>query len=205
MRNLLITLIFFTFLSCKNNSEKVVSKQSNDTSIHYKNQFKHDGIMDSIASINFDLASKQDSKGNYEKAKKFYLKANDIEPNNKIILNALGDVSADLKNFEDCIKYFEESLKIDSLYTITYMNFGTAYNKLLEFDKSIEILNKGLELENNTERKGYFYYNLANSYYKKEDYKKSAELNNKALGIVKESAVREDIMELKDVLSDLNN
>ncbi len=202
MRNLLIILLF-TLLSCKNDSEKVVSKQSNDASIHYKNQFKRGGIMDSIASVNFDLASEQDSKGNYKKAEKFYLKANDIEPNNKIILNALGDVSADLKNSDDCIKYFEKSLQIDSLYSITYLNFGTSYNKLLEFDKSIEILKKGIELENTTERKGYFYYNLANSYYKKENYIKSAELNNKALDIVKEQAIREDILELKDVLSNL--
>ena len=161
--------------------------------------------MDSIASVNFDRASEEDSKGNYRMAEKLYRKADEIEPDNKIILNALGGVSADLRNLDNCVKYFQKSLQVDSLYSITYMNFGTAYNKLLEFDKSIEILNKGLELEGNTERKGYFYYNLANSYYKKEDYMKSVELADKALNFVKEPAIREDIMELKDVLSELNN
>lgn len=205
MRNILLTLLILTLLNCKNDSEKVVSKPSNDTEIHFKNQFKRGGIKDSIASISFDLASEQNSKRNYSKAKPLYEKANQIEPNNKIILNALGDVSADLKNYNDCISYFEKSLQVDSTYSITYMNFGTAYNKLLKFEKSIEILKKGLEFENNRERKGYFYYNLANSYYKKKDYKMSTEFNNKALEIVKEPAVREDIIELKNVLSELKN
>jgi tetratricopeptide (TPR) repeat protein len=205
MRNILLTLIILTFLNCKNDSDKVISKNSKDTEIHYNNQFKKGWIKDSIASVTFDLASEQDAKGNYKKAKKLYEKADQIEPNNKIIINALGDVSADLKNLTESVKYFEKSLKIDSSYSVTYMNFGTAYNKLLEFDKSIGILKKGLEFETDPERKGYFYYNLANSYYKIKDYKTSTEFNNMALSLVKESAVREDIIELKDVLSDLNN
>ncbi|GAA4807090.1 hypothetical protein [Litoribaculum gwangyangense] len=205
MRNILLTLIILTFLNCKNDSDKIISKNSNDTEIHYKNQYKRGWIKDSIASVTFDLASEQDAKGNYKKAKKLYKKANQIEPNNKIILNALGDVSADLKDLNESVKYFEKSLKIDSTYSITYINFGTAYNKLLKFDKSIGILKKGLEFENDHERKGYFYYNLANSYYKIKDYRTSYEFTNKALSLVKESAVREDIIELKDVLSDLNN
>jgi len=205
MKNILLTILILTFLNCKSDSEKVVSKHSKDTTIHYKNQFKRGGIKDSIASITFDLASEQNSKGNFSKAKKLYKKANDLEPDNKIILNALGGVSADLKNLADCTLYFEKSLKIDSTFTITYMNFGTAYNKLLKFNKSIVVLEKGLELENNQEKKGYFYYNLANSYYKKKDYETSYKLVNKALSIVKEPAVREDIIELEDVLSDLKN
>ncbi|GAA3554795.1 hypothetical protein [Snuella lapsa] len=162
-------------------------------------------MKDSIASVTFDLASDQNSKGNYQKAKKLYEKANQIEPNNIIILNALGYVSANLNESNASIEYFEKSLKIDSTNSATYINLGTAYNKLLKFDKSIEVLLKGLEYENDREIRGYFYYNLANSYYKKKDYKTSMDFCNKALGIVKEPAVREDILELKKVLREKNN
>ncbi|MBD3892253.1 tetratricopeptide repeat protein [Olleya marilimosa] len=205
MRNLLIIFITLTFLNCKSDSEQIISKQSKDTTFINKNQYEKGWMKDSIASVAFDLASDQYAKGNFGKAKKLYEKANKIEPNNTIVLNALGDISADLKNLNECIMYFEKSLKVDSLNTSTYMNFGTAYNKLLKFDKSIEILKKGLDFENVQERKGYFYYNLANSYYKKEDYKASSEFTNKALKIVKEPSVREDIIELKNILLKLNN
>ena len=205
MRNLLIILITLTFLNCKSDSEQIISKQSKDTTFLNKNQYEKGWMKDSIASVTFDLASDQYMKGNFEKAKRLYEKANKIEPNNTIVLNALGDISADLKNLNECIMYFEKSLKIDSLNTSTYMNFGTAYNKLLKFDKSIEILKKGLDFEDVQERKGYFYYNLANSFYKKKDYKTSSELANKALKIVKEPTAREDIMELQNVLLKLNN
>jgi tetratricopeptide (TPR) repeat protein len=205
MRNLLIIFITLTFLNCKSDSEQIISKQSKDTTFINKNQYEKGWMKDSIASVTFDLASDQYAKGNFGKAKKLYEKANKIEPNNTIVLNALGDISADLKNLNECIMYFEKSLKVDSLNTSTYMNFGTAYNKLLKFDKSIEILKKGLDFENVQERKGYFYYNLANSYYKKEDYKTSSEFTNKALKIVKEPSAREDIIELKNILLKLNN
>ncbi|MBL7561221.1 hypothetical protein JAO71_15590 [Olleya sp. YSTF-M6] len=205
MRNLLIIFITLTLLNCKSDSEQIISKQSKDTTFINKNQYEKGWMKDSIASVTFDLASDQYAKGNFGKAKKLYEKANKIEPNNTIILNALGDISADLKNLNECIMYFEKSLKVDSLNTSTYMNFGTAYNKLLKFDKSIEILKKGLDFENVQERKGYFYYNLANSYYKKEDYKTSSEFTNKALKIVKEPSAREDINELKNILLKLNN
>ena len=156
MRNLLIIFITLTFLNCKSDSEQIISKQSKDTTFINKNQYEKGWMKDSIASVTFDLASDQYAKGNFGKAKKLYEKANKIEPNNTIVLNALGDISADLKNLNECIMYFEKSLKVDSLNTSTYMNFGTAYNKLLKFDKSIEILKKGLDFENVQERKGYF-------------------------------------------------
>ncbi|WP_417786414.1 tetratricopeptide repeat protein [Tenacibaculum sp.] len=192
-------------MNCKNDSARVISKTSKDAEIIYRNHYERGWMKDSIASVTFDLASDQYSKGNYQKAKELYENANVIEPNNTIILNALGDVSANLNESDESIEYFEKSLKIDSTNYATYINFGTAYNKLLKFDKSIEVLLKGLEYANDREITGYFYYNLANSYYKAKEYKSSMEFNNKALDIIKESAVREDILELKKVLLEKNN
>ncbi|WP_299768090.1 hypothetical protein [uncultured Dokdonia sp.] len=202
MKKVLLILITLSLFGCIKDSEKIIHKQNGDTSIHNKNQYKRGKINDSIASDILDLGAEQSAKGNFEKAKELYLKALNIEPENIIIINAVAGIYADLNNKKKSIYYFEKSLKIDSTNNITYLNFGQSYNQLLEFDKSIEILNKGLKFVkvNNNERKSYFYYNLANGYYKKKDYEKSKIFNNKALKLVKNKFVKEDIIELRDVL-----
>tara|TARA_R110001583_G_C5460440_1_gene391856 strand:+ start:56 stop:664 length:609 start_codon:yes stop_codon:yes gene_type:complete len=202
MRNLIFAFIILTFSSCKTETEKIISKNSGDSEIYYLDLFKNGGINDSIASLTFDLASEQSAKNNHVKAKNLYKKANSIEPNNKIILNALGNETAELSEFKKSYEYFEKSLKIDSTFSLTYMNYGVALNKNKEFDRAIDIYNSGLNYEQNSEQKGYFYYNIANVYYKMNDYKNSNKYNNKALELVKDKKVREDILELKNAISD---
>ena len=84
MRNLLIIFITLTFLNCKSDSEQIISKQSKDTTFINKNQYEKGWMKDSIASVTFDLASDQYAKGNFEKTKKLYEKANKIEPNLRV-------------------------------------------------------------------------------------------------------------------------
>jgi RNA polymerase-interacting CarD/CdnL/TRCF family regulator len=79
MRNLIFTFIILTFSSCKNENDKIISKNSGDSEIYYLNLFKSGEIKDSIASLTFDLASEQSAKNNHKKAKKLYKKANDID------------------------------------------------------------------------------------------------------------------------------
>ncbi|WP_158848144.1 tetratricopeptide repeat protein [Algibacter sp. L1A34] len=202
MRNLILAFIILTFLSCKTETDKIISKNSGDSEIYYLNLFKSGEIKDSIASLTFDLASAKSAKNDHLKAKSLYKKANIIEPNNKIILNALGNETAELSQFKKSSEYFEKSLKIDSTYSLTYLNYGVALNKDKEFDKAIAIYNSGLNYEQDSERKGYFFYNIANVYYKMNDFNNSNKYNNKALNLVKDKKVREDILELRDVISD---
>ncbi|MBJ6366810.1 hypothetical protein JF259_01795 [Snuella sp. CAU 1569] len=78
MKNLLLIILILTFVNCKNDSDRVISKNSNDAEIIYRNHFKRGWMKDSIASATFDLASEQNAKGNYKKAKELYQKANQI-------------------------------------------------------------------------------------------------------------------------------
>jgi tetratricopeptide (TPR) repeat protein len=200
MKKVIIISILLVLFNCKTDSNTKVNKPSGDLTIYEKEEILNEDGLDSISFVHFDFGVNQYLKGNFKEAKKAYLKADKIQPNNKTILNALGDVSADLDEYDNSIRYFEKALQIDSTHTITYINFGVGYNKLLEYDKSIEILKKGLSFESDQQRIGYFYYNLANSYYKKKDYKTSFQYNEKALDIVTLEPAIQDILELKTVL-----
>jgi len=202
MKNLIFAFIILTFSSCKTDADKIISNNSGDSEIYYKDLFKNGWIKDSIASLTFDLASEQSAKNNHIKAKSLYEKADSIDPNNKIILNALGNETAELAQFEKSYEYYEKSLKIDSTYSLTYLNYGVALNKNKEFDRAIAIYNSGLNYEQDSERKGYFFYNIANVYYKMNDFSNSKIYNNKALELVKDKNAREDILELKNAISD---
>ncbi|MCB0747936.1 MAG: hypothetical protein KDC52_05315, partial [Ignavibacteriae bacterium] len=202
MRNLTFAFIILTFSSCKTDKDKIISKNSGDAEIYYLNLYESGELKDSIASLTFDLASEKSAKNKHLKAYELYQKANSIEPNNKLILNALGNETAELGRFKKSYEYFEKSLKIDSTFSLTYMNYGVSLNKNKEFDRAIAIYNIGLKYETDSERKGYFYYNIANVYYQMDDYKNSNKYNNKAIELVKDRKVREDLLELKDAVSD---
>ena len=202
MKKLIITSIVFVLFGCKKDSKLIIEKPSGDASIYFREGIVEQGLMDSLSFTFFDKGAMQYLKGNYKKAKEFYKKANEIQPDNILILNVLGNVEADLDNYDRSVHYFQRSIELDSLDTNTYLNFGTAYNKLKDFDNSIAILKKGLSIETNERFIGFFYYNLANSYYKKDDYKTSYSYNEKALKLVKLEGPRKDVLQLKKALSE---
>ena len=199
MKNLILILIIVAFISCKDKSDRVVIRNSGDAEILF---YKNKGFTDSIASITFDKALDQIRNKEFKKAKKLLSKANEIEPDNKIILNGLGNVESDLKNFDKAYEYFEQALEVDNNFGITYLNYGTAFNKNSEEHKAIDILTKGVEIEKNETRKGYFYYTIADAYYDIKNYEKAYLYNTKALNIVTEPEVRKDLIELRDLIAE---
>ncbi len=199
MRNLILILIAIAIISCKEKSDRVVIRNSGDAEILYYN---NKGFTDSIASITFDKALDQIQKKEFKKARKLLLKANGIEPNNIIILNGLGNIETDLKNFKKAYEYFEQAIDVDNNFGITYLNYGVAFNKNSEEKKAIEILKKGVKIEKNETLKSYFYYTIADAYYDIKEYDNADFYNNKALNIVTEPEVRKDLIELKDLIAD---
>ncbi|WP_158848166.1 tetratricopeptide repeat protein [Algibacter sp. L1A34] len=142
MKHLYILIIFIFILSCKNDiysdKEKIVTTKDGNTNVFYKNSFENGLIKDSIAAFDFDKGIEQSSQLNFKSSRGFYESANKLEPNNTIIINALGNVSADLKDFDKSYEYFEQSLRIDSLDAITYLNYGFSRARNDEFNKAIE-------------------------------------------------------------------
>tara|TARA_R110001592_G_scaffold144437_6_gene367554 strand:- start:100 stop:738 length:639 start_codon:yes stop_codon:yes gene_type:complete len=71
------------------------------------------------------------------KARKTLLKALDIEPQNPILWNNLGNVERVSPNESKAKKYFEKSIKVsDSTYLVAVLNLGILHSYSGDFDKS---------------------------------------------------------------------
>ena len=62
----------------------------------------------------FENGIKAYKKNEYDKAINFFLKANELDPKNVIVLNALGVAYGIIKKHDIAKGYFEKSLIIDS-------------------------------------------------------------------------------------------
>lgn len=193
-------------LNCKNDvysdKEKIVTTKDGNTNVFYKNSFKNGLIKDSIAAIEFDKGIEQSSHLNFKKSKEFYESANDLEPNNTIIINALGNVNADLKDFKKSYEYFEKSLRIDSLDAITYLNYGFSRARNDEFEKAIELYNQGIGLERSGEKRGYFHYNMSRAYYQLYEDDKAKFHINKSVELVNDEVLKKEILKFRETINE---
>ena len=74
---------------------------------------------------------------------------------------------------------FELALDKDPYKEQTYLYLAMIYEMLKEYDKSLEILKKGLNYSN--EQKYKFYYNMGNKYFTKNKYNLALEMYNDAI------------------------
>ncbi len=95
-------------------------------------------------------------------AKDYLQKALDVDPNNKDIILALGDINDKTKNFEEAEKYFLKVLENNpndpKIYSVL-ADFYTSYNK---GDKAVEMFQKRIDLNPN-DPEGYLF--LARYYF----------------------------------------
>ena len=103
-------------------------------------------------------------------------------PNSIYLLNILGGVHSELKNFEDAISCYQRIIKLNNNFYDAYYNLGITYNKINKIDKAIENYKKCIEFN---PQKFEAYNNLGNIYLKKRDlktsifyYLKCLEINN---------------------------
>lgn len=200
MKKIILILIFIIVQGCKEKPKNLLNRIGGDAHLVENNSFE---FKDSISIFNYNKGTEYLRSENLKKAKIYFLKSLEREPNNTTILNALGSIDADFGNFKESYEYFEKSLKLKERNTLTYMSYGVALNKSIYQDKAIEIWKKGLEIELNYEKTGYFNYNIANAFYKLEKYKESKEYNDKALKIISDKEVIKDVAELEKALNEL--
>lgn len=201
MKYIHFLIIFISILSCKNDihsdKEKIITTNDGNTNVFYKNSFKNGLIKDSIAALNFDKGIEQSSQLNFKKSRKYYEYANQLEPNNVIIINALGNVNADLKDFKESNEYFEEALSLDSLDAITYLNYGFSRARNNEFNKAIGFYKKGIRFERNGEKRGCFYYNMSRAYYQLYDDNKAKFYIDKSIELVNDEVLKKEILKFR--------
>lgn len=103
---------------------------------------------------------------NYKQAKEYFLKADKLEKNNPVILNALGNTEAALQNLNLSTSYFLRARHIDSNYVHTYINYARLLNQMKKFAEAEMELRKSPDLRNlDSNIYAAWHFNLANAYF----------------------------------------
>jgi tetratricopeptide (TPR) repeat protein len=82
-----------------------------------------------------------------DKASYFLKKALEQDPNNKNIIQSLGDISDKMKNFEDAEKYYLQIQKFTPNDPVSYYNLAGFYNNNAKYDKAIEMYEQRIALD----------------------------------------------------------
>jgi len=90
------------------------------------------------------------------KATEYLQKALELNPDNKDIIQALGDINDKMKNFDLAEKYYLQVQKFTPNDPLTYYNLAGFYNNNGKFDKAIEMYDKRIAL-NPADPEGYLY------------------------------------------------
>jgi len=93
------------------------------------------------SSILHNLGTLMATKGNFEIAKNFYLKAININKNIES-MSEIGRLYQDEKNFDEAQKYFEMALKQDTNHKTTNLRIGNMYLKMNEYKKGLDHIKK---------------------------------------------------------------
>jgi hypothetical protein len=106
----------------------------------------------------------------YLAAEKIYKDLNKKYPNNTAILTLYGILKIQTEEYENAIKFLEESLKFDANNDLALANLGIVFFNIKKFEDSINYLNKAIYL--NPKNSDYLYH-LANSLKKVNNYDKA--------------------------------
>ncbi len=87
------------------------------------------------------------SKGNHSKALEFFLKANEIMPENDNILLSIGNALHSLDRADEAYEYFQRELVINPDSYQSLRNIGIIKRERKQYDESINTFLKALEIE----------------------------------------------------------
>lgn len=159
MKTKIITIIMTSFLFCAcnrttNNSRHLIMDS-------------YEGVRSIKAQKYLDSGDRENRNENYKVALKYFQKANEVEPNNSLILNALANIEFLSGEKELSYSHFEKAIALDSTFLSSYASYGTCLEKNKEYIKAIEILRNGFL---KSSKKQFTHYvlasNLAITYYK---------------------------------------
>ena len=75
-------------------------------------------------------------KSNFVKAKELLTKANEMQPNNLIVINNLGTANKELGDLKEAINFYEKALQINPNHTNALYNLGVVFYSLKEAKKA---------------------------------------------------------------------
>ena len=164
-----IILLCLLLIACENKKSKYVvvsedpfieySKEGNDLFLFHS--VFNPGRANDLTNEGISLLK----ENKFKEAKIKFNNAYEMEPNNPVVLNNLGLVQLEERNFEKAIEYFEESLiASDSTYFLALNNLAESYGIIGEDEKSEEIYNFTISKTEIDFLKGISYLNLALMY-----------------------------------------
>jgi len=149
------------------------------------------------ASISQQLGVAKYATGDIEGAKQAYETAINIEQDNAVSHNNLGNVYRDMGDFENAEKEYLKAIELDKRFTKSYLNLGSVYTLILnKQEKAINIYEIGIEY--NPEYVD-LYNNLAHTYEKMGDIENAKKYYSQSLQI------KEDNPAATRALERLNN
>lgn len=167
-----IFILFFiasSLVTCKKAEKTFIKVNDNPLIEYYKigdniEIFSSDFKMGSEEELN-EKAIKLIINGNYEDGEIKLLKALSINPNSSIVLNNLGNLKRQLKEFPKAIEYFNKAIILsDSTYYPSIINLGKIYGHLGEDVKAEKLYNHIIEKSNIEFLIGLSHYGLAKMY-----------------------------------------
>ena len=81
-----------------------------------------------------NMAYSLDRQGKYDKAKRYYEKTLEVDPENLEALINLGKVLGQLENFDDALKYLLYATKVYPDVVEAWINLGAVYNKSGQYE-----------------------------------------------------------------------
>ena len=166
-----IALIFIVvFISCKKQNNKIIINTSpliyytkNGEDIVFYNE-RFDDLYDSINTLNL-LGIKFAQENKLNKSREFFLKGLEKDLNNVILLNNLGNLESNAKNFKKSIDYYKKSFAhSNSQYFVAGLNLARTLSVIGE---DINAEKEFLNVINNSDLdfiKGISYYQLAENH-----------------------------------------
>ncbi|MBS9766998.1 MAG: tetratricopeptide repeat protein [Flavobacteriaceae bacterium] len=176
-------MFLFAFLIISNSGYSQVKRSevkegqvSADITVAAKGMYE--GTTSSVAKAYFDKAFEYGNKGDFDKAKKYYLKA--IKEDDKYVeaYDNLGVIYRSLSEYEKAIESYQKSVKIYPNGVMAHQNLVSVYIIKKEYQKAIEECHTILKISPNNPE-GYF--GLANGYMMLYDFDKALVNANKAL------------------------
>jgi len=134
---------------------------------------------------NAELGEYYFSKGDKQKALKYYQEARRVEPNNFAVLRNVLLLLIDTKDFEKAASQTEDAIETYPSQPILYLIKGVALNNLNKPKAAIEILEEGLDyIIDDTKMESDYYSQLSEAYKQNNNLAKAEELNKKAQSLL---------------------
>ena len=108
---------------------------------------KEEGNYENDSFVLFALALEEKRAGHYPKALELYQRSVQIEPDQSIIHNNIGNLHFLMGDFGRSIKAYERAQVIDSQNAASFYNLSIVYRELLRFEEAQHQYNKAQEID----------------------------------------------------------